>query len=154
MRQNLIEEGAAHVKEDTLLIADVSDVSKKYAKKEHLAEVRDGSEEKITKGYWTVRVMGAEVERVKTIALYQPLYSQNAPDFISENEEVVRAVGCVKGFGHQPLMLLTNVEVKPSRKSLLFPVESYLRRWQIEETIRFAPGRGQANLRNRRHSPP
>jgi len=44
----------------------------------------------------------------------------------------------VKGFGKEPLMLLTNVTVKRSRKSLLLIVLSYVRRWQIEETIRFA----------------
>jgi hypothetical protein len=41
------------------------------------------------------------------------------------------------GFGAQPLMLLTNLDVKPTRKSLFFIVEAYIRRWQIEETIRF-----------------
>ena len=44
----------------------------------------------------------------------------------------------IKGLGHQPLMLLTNLEVVKSRKSLMFVVLSYFRRWQIEETIRFA----------------
>ena len=40
--------GSARIKEDTLLIVDPSDLTKKYAKKmEYLAEVRDGSEEKI-----------------------------------------------------------------------------------------------------------
>lgn len=239
LRENLTKEGAAHVKADTLLIADVSDLSKKYAKKmEHLAEVRDGSEDKITKGYWTVRVIGAEVEKVKIIPLYEHLYSQKAPDFVSENEEILKAAECVRrstqhrgiwvmdrggdrkelmvpflgqgmrfiirlqgnrhllyhghpvraldlasscrmryaerivgeersaekprilefgfrrvklpgrkeglslvvvnGLGHHPLMLLTNVEVNPSRRSLFFVVEAYLRRWQIEQTIRFA----------------
>ena len=43
----------------------------------------------------------------------------------------------VRGFGAEPLMLLTNVEVKPSRKSLWFVVQGYLARWMVEETIRF-----------------
>ena len=34
-------------------------------------------------------------------------------------------------------MLLTNVEVKPSRSSLWFVVQGYLARWMVEETIRF-----------------
>ena len=33
-------------------------------------------------------------------------------------------------------MLLTNVEVKRSRRSCQFILDSYIRRWQIEETIR------------------
>jgi hypothetical protein len=46
------------------------------------------------------------------------------------------ALVVVRGFGAEPMMLLTNFEVKRSRKSLSFIVHSYLRRWQIEDTIR------------------
>jgi len=42
----------------------------------------------------------------------------------------------VRGFGEAPMMLLTNVEVKRSRRSCQFILDSYLRRWQIEDTIR------------------
>jgi hypothetical protein len=237
--ENLIEQAASHIKKDTLLIIDPSDLTKKYAKKmQYLARVRDGSEKKLSKGYWTVRVVGAELDRVKIIPLYEHLYSQDAPDFDSENQEILNAVDCVrrrvgdrgiwvmdrggdrrklfhpflqrgmrfmirlqgdrhlvyrgkkilgvdlatscrmpyreriireegstekaynievgfrrvrlpgreerlamvvvKGLGREPLMILTNVEVVKSRKSLMFIVLSYFRRWQIEETIRFA----------------
>lgn len=34
-------------------------------------------------------------------------------------------------------MLLTNVELKPSRRSLWFVVSGYLARWMVEEAIRF-----------------
>ena len=41
---NVLDMGAGHIGEDTLLVIDPSDVSKKYAKKmEYLATVRDGS---------------------------------------------------------------------------------------------------------------
>ena len=43
----------------------------------------------------------------------------------------------VKGFGDKPLMLLTTMPIKKSRKSLWRVVESYLARWRVEETIRF-----------------
>ena len=43
----------------------------------------------------------------------------------------------VRGFGQEPMMLLTNQRVKKSRKSLWRIVESYITRWRIEETIRF-----------------
>ena len=43
----------------------------------------------------------------------------------------------VQGFGQVPMMLLTNVKVKKSRKSLWRIIESYITRWSIEETIRF-----------------
>jgi len=94
---NLVEEGAPDIKRDTLLLIDPSDISKKYAKKmEYLAHVRDGSEKELSKGYWTVRVVGAELERVKIIPLYEHLYSQNAPEFESENTEILKAVDCVR----------------------------------------------------------
>ena len=237
--ENVMEQAAFHVKEDTLLILDTSDVTKKYAKKmEYLAEVRDGSEKTIGHGYWTLRVVGAELKGVKITPLYERLYSQDAPDFQSENEEILKgvdgvrrhvgdrgiwvmdrggdrrkllvpfleramkfivrlqgdrylvhrgrkvlaaglSVSCpmryrervikeesagekvydievgfrrvrlpgraeplalvvVRGLGSEPLMLLTTVRVVKSRRSLLFVALSYLRRWQIEETIRFA----------------
>jgi hypothetical protein len=43
----------------------------------------------------------------------------------------------VKGFGREPMMLLTNLRLKRSRKSIWHVVEAYLTRWRIEETIRF-----------------
>jgi len=44
----------------------------------------------------------------------------------------------VHGFGEKPLMLLTNVKLTHSRKSLWRIVEGYLSRWLVEEAIRFA----------------
>jgi hypothetical protein len=59
----------------------------------------------------------------------------------------------VKGFGAQPLMLLTNLDVKPTRTSLFFVVEAYIRRWQIEETIRFGKQTyGIEDIRPRRYA--
>jgi hypothetical protein len=43
----------------------------------------------------------------------------------------------VKGFGWEPLMLLTNLLIKRSRKSLWHVVAAYMSRWRVEETIRF-----------------
>ncbi len=43
----------------------------------------------------------------------------------------------VKGFGKQPMMLLTSLQVDASFKSQWRIVEGYLSRWRIEETIRF-----------------
>ena len=43
----------------------------------------------------------------------------------------------VRGFGETPLMLLTNVAVRPSRASLWAIVQGYLGRWMVEETLRF-----------------
>lgn len=51
--------------------------------------------------------------------------------------DVPLALVVVKGFGQEPLMLLTNLPIKKTRKSLWWAVESYITRWKIEETIRF-----------------
>ena len=50
------------------------------------------------------------------------------------DEELTMVV--LKGFGLEPMMLLANVEVVRSLRSCWFVVQAYLRRWQIEETIR------------------
>ena len=43
----------------------------------------------------------------------------------------------VKGFGSQPMILLTSLDVKPTQKDIWFIVEAYIKRWSIEENIRF-----------------
>ncbi len=43
----------------------------------------------------------------------------------------------VRGFGREPLMLLTNLRLTRSRKSIWHVVAAYMTRWRIEETIRF-----------------
>ena len=235
---NILEEGGNRIRKDSLLILDISDITKKYAEKmEHLARIRDGSSGEITNGYWTMNVVGAELDKGKITPLHTHLYSQKSPEFVSENIEIIKAVdrvtkytgergiwtidrggdrrrgvivplmrrgqrfiirmvgnrdviykgketkaielagSCrmlfaeriiredkkreksyhielgfrrvklpgfkkeklnlvvVNGFGKEPMMLLTNIEVTKSRKSLLSIVLSYIRRWQIEETL-------------------
>jgi hypothetical protein len=43
----------------------------------------------------------------------------------------------VRGFGQQPMMLLTTEPLRKSRKVLWRMVRAYMRRWAIEETIRY-----------------
>ena len=94
---NVLKLGSKHINEDTLLIVDPSDIQKKYAKKmQYLAEVRDGSEDSIGKGYWLCEVVGCEVGSNQIIPLAQQLWSQNAPDFKSDNDEVLRLVERVR----------------------------------------------------------
>jgi hypothetical protein len=238
VQANLLRMAKGRVGAETLLILDPSDVAKKYAKKmEYLATVRDGSEQELTNGYWTLHVVATEVGSQAMVPLYQRLYSCEAPDFESENREILRAVDAVagaverrglwimdrggdrielfgpmldrnlkflfrlvgdrdlivgqqkqlaqqwavscpcpyaetvvkiedgqektytitfgyrearlaarpeplyllviKGLGPQPLMLLTNVPLRRSRKVLWRMVQAYLKRWSVEQTIRF-----------------
>jgi len=89
----LSQMGAVRVEKKTLLILDLSDIKKKYARRmEYLACVRDGSEKKLANGYWTISVLGAEVKETSLVPLYGSLYSQESPDFQSENREIRRAI--------------------------------------------------------------
>jgi hypothetical protein len=236
----VLKEGAMKVKEDTLLILDLTDITKKYATKmEYLAQVRDGSDKVLGMGYWVNTVVGAEVGSSEITPLVHKLYSQNAKEFVSENQEMIDAVrtvseatdgrgifvfdrggdrkelykellgdplrrfivrqrgdrhllyrgkpcealtlaqSCttpygetvikeedgkekpyflhfgfrpvrlpghpkrnlwlvvVKGFGQQPLMLLTTEPMRRCRNTLWWIVSAYMTRWRIEETIRF-----------------
>ena len=237
--QNLLSLARKHIGKDTLFVLDPSDLSKKYAEKmEHLCRVRDGSEGGFADGYPLMHVIGCEVDSKEILPLYQWLYSYTAPDFSSENDEILKAVDAVrkhvgprrgiwvidrgadrrklyepllqreerflirmvgsrhllvgkqkllaldiavncstpytetivkmehgrekcytisfgfrkvklpghkqqlymlvvKGFGRKPLMLLTTEKLRRNRKVLLKMVRSYLKRWSIEETIRF-----------------
>lgn len=232
------QDAAGRVRKDTMIVIDPTDIRKTYAEKmPYLATVRDGSTGELVPGYWSCIAMACEPERRRVIPLHLRLWSAKAPDFVSENHQllgvidtvrratdgrgiyvidrggdrmklfnpfldrkirfVVRLVGdrdlifrgqrrqaaelahgcsmryaetlvheeggkervyhleygfrrvrlpdreeqmnlvVVRGFGEEPLMLLTNVEVTPSRTSLWFIVQGYLSRWLVEETIRF-----------------
>jgi hypothetical protein len=239
VQENLLKMAASRVGDDTLLIVDPSDLSKKYAKKmEYLATVRDGSAHDLAQGYWTLHIAGCGLDTDGMVPLYQRLWSAQAPDFSSENDEILRgidavathvgrrglwimdrggdrinlfspildrklrfvfrlvgnrnliragqtmlaaqvALGCpvwhskpivriedgeekihvlrfgfrrvrlpereeplcllvVHGLGAEPLMLLTNEPLNRSFKCLWRMVRAYLKRWSIEETIRYA----------------
>ena len=89
----LLKMAARRIGEATLLILDILDLSKKYAKRmEYMAKVRDGSEKEVGRGYWTLNVIGAEIGSARVIPLYGRLYSPQAPDWGSENAEITRAI--------------------------------------------------------------
>jgi len=238
LHQRLLSLAGNRVKDKTLLILDLSDVKKKYAEKmEYLTKVHDGSEDEIVDGYWTNQVIATEVGSNEITPLHMSLYSQDSPDFTSENDEILAAIdqvgetvenrgiwvidrgadrdniivpllekqrnfiirmvgkrdliyqgatvrslwlafACklphqksimkiidgeevmfnlgfghlkvqlpemdtplnmvvVKGLGSQPMMLLTTLEIGASQKDVWFVVQAYLKRWSVEETIRF-----------------
>ena len=43
----------------------------------------------------------------------------------------------IKGFSDKPMLLLTSLKVGSNEKDLWFIISAYLKRWSIEETIRF-----------------
>jgi len=90
---------AARVQELTLLILDLSDLSKKYARRmEYLAQVHDGSEGGLANGYWTLQVIAAEPGKAMVLPLYNRLFSQRSPEHQSENQEILTAIEMVSYF--------------------------------------------------------
>ena len=231
-------DAARRVRPDTLIVIDPTDIRKPYAEKmPYLATVRDGSTGELVPGYWSCVAVACEPDRRRVIPLHQRLWSAEAPDFGSENAQILAVIdtvraavgdrgvyvmdrggdrinlfkpfldrkmrfivrlvgdrdlkfrgrlrkaedlarGCpvryaerlvreengkerslhleygfrrvrlpgreeifylvvVRGLGEKPLMLLTNVDLKPSRSSLWFVVSGYFARWMVEEAIRF-----------------
>jgi hypothetical protein len=96
IQRRLIEHAAPRIEDDTLLVLDLSDVTKKYAEKmEYLARVRDGSEKELGWGYWTLNIVGANTKGTKIVPLYGRLFSHAEAGHRSENEEIREAVGRV-----------------------------------------------------------
>lgn len=238
LNEIIATEGASRIGRDTLIIVDPTDIRKEYAEKmPYLATVHDGSTGGLATGYSGCMAVACEPRSRRMTPLHLRLWSSEAPDFVSENHQVLEvmrtiheaaqghgifvydrggdrktlmhelldqgsrmvvrqvgnrhvifngrpreelevAEGCamkyaetivketrkgektyhlefgarkvklpgrdeqmtlvvVRGFGHKPLMLLTNVEVKNSRKSVWRIVEAYISRWLVEEAIRF-----------------
>jgi hypothetical protein len=82
IHSQVLADAGPRIGPETLLILDLSDITKKYAQKmEYLAAVRDGSDDgALTNGYWTTHVIGADLDSDRVLPLYQELYSQEAPD--------------------------------------------------------------------------
>lgn len=101
IHRQVLDDAGPRIAEDTLLILDLSDIAKTYAQKmEYLATVRDGSDDgELTNGYWTTHVIGADLDSDLVLPLYQELYSQEAPDFKSENTQILAAIDRVHAAG-------------------------------------------------------
>jgi len=96
VRNFVMGEGAARIGERTLLVLDPSDITKPYAEKmEYLARVRDGSTGKIVNGYWLCQIVGVECGGQEIVPLANHLWSQEAPEFRSENAEILSCVNAV-----------------------------------------------------------
>ena len=96
LTRQLVRMGSQRVRTNTVLALDLSDIRKEYARKmEYLATVHDGSSGELHQGYWLCDVTAAEVNGSEIVPLYQKLYSAEAHDFRSENDEVLTAVDLI-----------------------------------------------------------
>ena len=99
INEELIKASKFRIKHDTVLALDLLDIYKQFAKKmEYLAKVYNGSEGSITDGYWLCGVIAADVEDEHIIPLYSELSSQDAEGFISENEQILKAIRAVNNY--------------------------------------------------------
>lgn len=130
VRANLLEEASRFVGEDTLLVIDPTDVTKPYARKmQYLAEVRDGSAKRLGSGYWCMTVVAAHRGTAQIVPLYQELYSQQAPEFESENREILDAIGCVaRATGQRGIWVMDRAG---DRRRILVPLIDAGRRFVI-----------------------
>jgi Transposase DDE domain len=129
----LVRMAAVRVQSNTVLALDLSDVRKEYAQKmEYLAPVRDGSTGEVHPGYWLCDVTAAEVHGSEIVPLYQKLYSAEAKDFRSENDEVVAAVDLVRT--HTQGRGIWAIDRGGDRKNLLKPLLDRGQRFVIRST--------------------
>jgi len=92
----LLKLAQGSISRDTLLILDLSDIAKPYAKEmEYLDRVHDGSKGELVDGYWTCNVIASELGGTDVVPLYSRLYSHQAPDCSGENEELFKAMDMV-----------------------------------------------------------
>jgi hypothetical protein len=135
--------GTQRVRPNTVLALDLSDIRKEYAQKmEYLATVRDGSSGELHQGYWLCDVTAAEVNGSEMVPLYQKLYSAEAKDFRSENDEVLAAVDLVRS--HTQGRGIWVIDRGGDRKKLLEPLLDRAERFVIRST-------GKRSVIDRRH---
>jgi hypothetical protein len=133
LTSQLVRMGAARVHPNTVLALDLSDVRKEYAQKmEYLAPVHDGSTGEVHAGYWLCDVTAAEVNGSEIVPLYQKLYSAEAKDFRSENDEVLAAVDLVRM--HTQGQGIWVIDRGGDRKNLLEPLLDRGQRFVIRST--------------------
>jgi hypothetical protein len=91
-------EGSGEVDDETVLAIDLGDVRKPCAKKmEYLGGIRDGSTGQIARGYWLCEVIAAHPYGERIVPLYGELYAQKAERFVSENDQLLKAIRSVSG---------------------------------------------------------
>lgn len=91
--ESIIKRASKKILPDTVIALDLSDIHKPFAKKmDYLADIWNGSEGRVTKGYWLLEATAADVENETITPLYSELYSHEANKYESENQKILRAV--------------------------------------------------------------
>ena len=99
VNEAILSEGVRHVKDDTLLLVDPTEIKKQYGyRMQYISRVRDASrsskEDKavLVNGYHGCMVAACQSGKRKTVPLALELWSSRAPGHTSENDEVLRII--------------------------------------------------------------
>ena len=93
---NYMDKVKGGVSEKTLLLFDGSDVAKPCSPAmEYIGKVYDGSTGEIAEGYFTLGVTALTPERKMPVCVYTRVYSAAESGFISEDDEVLKALDFV-----------------------------------------------------------
>lgn len=92
----IADEGARRIRKDTLIIVDPTDIRKEYARKmPHLATIHDGSSDELATGYSGCMAVACEPRSRQMIPLHLRMWSSEAPDFVSENHQVLEVMSTI-----------------------------------------------------------
>ena len=93
LMENYMEKIKGVISEKTILLFDGSDITKPCSPKmEYISKVYDGSTGEIAEGYNTLGVAALTPDRKMPISVYTKVYSAAEPGFVSEDDEVLKAL--------------------------------------------------------------
>lgn len=96
LNELIVRQAAPFITNETLVVIDPTDICKLYAKKRpYLATVRDGSSGTLCQGYWGCAAIACQSGSHRCIPLHLRLWSCEAPDFKSENDEIQTVIQTV-----------------------------------------------------------
>ena len=91
--ENYMDKVKGGVSDKTLLLVDGSDIAKPCSPTmECISKVYDGSTGEVAEGYLTLGVTALTPERKMPICVYTKVYSASEPGFVSEDDEVLKAL--------------------------------------------------------------
>ena len=144
--------------ENAVIIIDNSDITKPCSQKmEAISDVHDGSTGEIRKGYFTVETavlsQNGKTQNIMDVAgNYKGNYRMDFKDKhgkkieckisyipvqLCEFPNKTLVLVAVYGFGAQPMLLLTNLDLSEKKKLCMIATKVYLMRWRIEEYFKF-----------------
>lgn len=95
--EKVLELGAESIGQDTLLVVNPSGLKKKYAESmEYLGVVRSDGDQTASRGYSLCEIVGWELGSNTITPLAEALWSQNAPEAMSESDQILSLVRRVR----------------------------------------------------------